>query len=55
MIDGGVRSAVRKEPDDKPDSFLDPDAIAASYWNVLQQHRSAWIWELELRPWVEKF
>ena len=55
VIDGGVRSAARKEPDDRPDSFLDPDAIAASYWNVLQQQRSAWSWELELRPWVEKF
>jgi NAD(P)-dependent dehydrogenase (short-subunit alcohol dehydrogenase family) len=55
VIDGGVRSAVRKEPDDRPDSFLDPDAIATSYWNVLGQHRSAWSWELELRPWVEKF
>jgi NAD(P)-dependent dehydrogenase (short-subunit alcohol dehydrogenase family) len=55
VIDGGVRSAARKEPDDRPDSFLDPDAIAASYWNVLQQPRSAWSWELELRPWVEKF
>ena len=33
----------------------DPDAIAESYWNVLQQPRSAWSWELELRPWVEKF
>jgi NAD(P)-dependent dehydrogenase (short-subunit alcohol dehydrogenase family) len=55
VIDGGIRSAVRKEPDDKPDSFLDPDAIAANYWNVLCQTRSAWTWELELRPWVEKF
>jgi hypothetical protein len=35
--------------------MLDPDAIAASYWNVLCQPRSAWTWELELRPWVEKF
>jgi hypothetical protein len=26
-----------------------------SYWNVLQQPRSAWTWELEVRPWVEKF
>ena len=33
----------------------DPDAIALSYWNVLQQPRSAWTWEVELRPWVEKF
>jgi hypothetical protein len=35
--------------------MLDPDAIALNYWNVLQQPRSAWTWELELRPWVEKF
>jgi NAD(P)-dependent dehydrogenase (short-subunit alcohol dehydrogenase family) len=55
VIDGGIRSATRQEPDDKPDSFLDPDAIALSYWNVLQQPRSAWSWEVELRPWVEKF
>ena len=40
---------------DKPDSLLDPDAIAASYLHVLQQPRSAWTQELELRPWVEKF
>jgi NAD(P)-dependent dehydrogenase (short-subunit alcohol dehydrogenase family) len=55
VIDGGIRSAVRIESADKPDSMLDPDAIALSYWNVLQQPRSAWTWELELRPWVEKF
>ncbi|MFO1111902.1 MAG: SDR family NAD(P)-dependent oxidoreductase [Bradyrhizobium sp.] len=55
VIDGGIRSAVRTEPADRPDSFLDPDAIAESYWNVLQQPRNAWTWELELRPWVEKF
>jgi len=55
VIDGGIRSAVRTEHADQPDSMLDPDAIALSYWNVLQQPRSAWTWELELRPWVEKF
>ncbi len=55
VIDGGIRSAARTEAEDKPDSMLDPDAIAESYWNVLQQPRSAWSWELELRPWVEKF
>ena len=36
-------------------SFTDPDAIAASYWSVLQQPRSAWSSEVELRPWVETF
>jgi NAD(P)-dependent dehydrogenase (short-subunit alcohol dehydrogenase family) len=55
VIDGGIRSAGRAEHADRPDSMLDPDAIALSYWNVLQQPRSAWAWELELRPWVEKF
>src|ERR1700744_4740779 len=55
VIDGGLRSATRLDPPDRPDSFLDPGAIAASYWSVLQQPRSAWTWELELRPWVEKF
>ncbi|HEY8336872.1 MAG TPA: SDR family NAD(P)-dependent oxidoreductase [Tardiphaga sp.] len=55
VIDGGIRSAVRAEPADRPDSMLDPDAIALNYWNVLQQPRSAWSSELEIRPWVEKF
>jgi NAD(P)-dependent dehydrogenase (short-subunit alcohol dehydrogenase family) len=55
VIDGGIRSSARTEPADRPDSMLDPDAIALSYWNVLRQPRSAWTWELELRPWVEKF
>jgi NAD(P)-dependent dehydrogenase (short-subunit alcohol dehydrogenase family) len=55
VIDGGIRSARRAEPSDKPDSLLDPDAIAQSYLHVLNQQRSAWTWEIELRPWVEKF
>jgi NAD(P)-dependent dehydrogenase (short-subunit alcohol dehydrogenase family) len=55
VIDGGIRSANRPEPADKPDSMLDPDGIAQSYLSVLQQPRSAWTWEIELRPWVERF
>src|SRR3954468_8186024 len=55
VIDGGIRSSMRAEAPDRPDSMLDPDAIALNYWNVLCQPRSAWTWELELRPWVEKF
>ncbi|MCK1655159.1 SDR family NAD(P)-dependent oxidoreductase [Bradyrhizobium sp. 149] len=55
VIDGAIKSAARTEAPEKPGSMLDPDAIAESYWNVLQQPRSAWSWELELRPWVEKF
>ena len=55
VIDGGIKSARRPEPPDAPDSLLDPDAIAASYLQLLAQPRSAWSAELELRPWVEKF
>jgi len=55
VIDGGIRSATRVDPENNPDSFLDPAAIADTYWHVLNQPRSAWAWEIELRPWVEKF
>lgn len=55
VIDGGIRSANRPVPADKPDSLLDPDAIAQTYLHILQQPRSAWTHEIELRPWVEKF
>jgi NAD(P)-dependent dehydrogenase (short-subunit alcohol dehydrogenase family) len=55
VIDGGVRAAHRPEPADRPDSMLDPDAIAQTYLWVLKQPRSAWTWEVELRPWVENF
>ncbi|MBI3436799.1 MAG: SDR family NAD(P)-dependent oxidoreductase [Proteobacteria bacterium] len=55
VIDGGIRSDSRVEPEDRPDSFLDPNAIAETYLAVLKQPRNAWAWEIELRPWVEKF
>lgn len=55
VIDGSIRSATRLESPDKPDSLLDPDAIAQTYLNILRQPRSAWTWEIELRPWVEPF
>jgi NAD(P)-dependent dehydrogenase (short-subunit alcohol dehydrogenase family) len=55
VIDGGIRSERRPVPADRPDSLLDPDAIAQTYLDVLRQPRSAWTSELELRPWVENF
>jgi NAD(P)-dependent dehydrogenase (short-subunit alcohol dehydrogenase family) len=55
VIDGGIRNPGRVEPADRPDSMLDPGAIAAAYLSVLRQPRSAWTWEIELRPWVERF
>jgi len=57
VIDGGIR-----RPDGDPrahgrgaDGMLDPDAIAETYMAVYRQHRSAWSFEVDLRPWVEKF
>jgi NAD(P)-dependent dehydrogenase (short-subunit alcohol dehydrogenase family) len=55
VIDGAIRNPGRTEPADAPDSLLDPDAIARTYLHLLRQDRSAWTWEVELRPWVERF
>jgi NAD(P)-dependent dehydrogenase (short-subunit alcohol dehydrogenase family) len=55
VIDGAIRNPGRSEPADNPDSMLNPDAIADTYLSVLDQDRSAWTWEIELRPWVERF
>ena len=52
VIDGGIENDVRV-PDHE--EWLDPDAIAQTYLHVHRQHRSAWTWEVELRPWVEHF
>jgi len=55
VIDGAIRSDAYREPADRPDSLLDPNAIADAYFHILHQPRSAWTWEIELRPWVERF
>ena len=52
LIDGAVRSATRP---DSGDRTLDPDAIAQAYLDVLRQPRSAWSFEVDLRPWGETF
>jgi NAD(P)-dependent dehydrogenase (short-subunit alcohol dehydrogenase family) len=57
-IDGGIYNPSREGKDNpagNPDSKLDPDAIAAAYIGLINQHRSAWSEELSLRPWVERF
>ena len=51
VIDGGIGESAP----DNPDSRLHPDEIAKTYLAVHRQHRSAWTWEVELRPWVERF
>lgn len=53
VIDGGISSEVR--PDNGDQNLLNPDEIAKTYLSFHRQNRSAWAWEIELRPWIEKF
>jgi NAD(P)-dependent dehydrogenase (short-subunit alcohol dehydrogenase family) len=56
VIDGGIASSWAQPADGgADDKWLDPDAIAQEYLHIHRQHRSAWTWEVELRPWLEKF
>ena len=52
VIDGAIAAPGRSGG---PDALLSPDEIAKSYLALYRQQRSAWSWELELRPWTEKF
>jgi NAD(P)-dependent dehydrogenase (short-subunit alcohol dehydrogenase family) len=38
-----------------PDAVVDPERIAETYWQIHCQHRSAWTFETELRPWTESW
>tara|TARA_B100000315_G_scaffold257085_1_gene304740 strand:+ start:2110 stop:2808 length:699 start_codon:yes stop_codon:yes gene_type:complete len=56
VVDGGIRSAERDRVDGRgDDGWLLPEAIAETYYHLHTQHRSAWSWEIEVRPWVEGF
>jgi NAD(P)-dependent dehydrogenase (short-subunit alcohol dehydrogenase family) len=56
VIDGGIRQPGDARAAERgADGLLDPDAIAQTYLHVHDQPRSAWTWEVELRPWTEKF
>ena len=58
VVDGGIRSVEKgrvEAEEDISDKWLDPDAIASTYWHLHTQHRSSWSWEIEVRPWVENF
>jgi NAD(P)-dependent dehydrogenase (short-subunit alcohol dehydrogenase family) len=61
VIDGGIdgerlRSAApQRVAQAGDDGLLAPDAIAETYWQLHRQHRSAWTFELDLRPFKETF
>lgn len=60
IIDGGIATPGRSLDSSDPvtnadDAQLEPDSIAQTYMAILNQHRSAWTHEIDLRPWVESF
>ena len=56
VIDGGIsKSKYFGNNNNENDALLDPDEIAKTYLNFYKQNKSAWSWEIEIRPWVEKF
>ena len=55
VVDGQILPADGWAPDRDRESYLDPDEIAESYWHLIEQDRSAWTLELDLRPHVEEF
>ncbi|MCG9126672.1 SDR family NAD(P)-dependent oxidoreductase [Candidatus Poribacteria bacterium] len=57
IIDGvidtpDVRERYKLSPDEP---LLAPDAIAETYWTLIQQERSAWSFEVDVRPYNEEF
>ncbi len=57
VIDGIIRSerARQRFPDLPAERMLDPDAIAEAYFQLHAQDRSAWTFELDIRPATEAF
>ena len=56
VIDGSIGPNLRpSKGEENCDSMLNPDDIAKSYLDFHRQKRNSWSWEIELRPWIEKF
>ncbi|KAJ7101416.1 hypothetical protein B0H15DRAFT_411285 [Mycena belliarum] len=56
IIDGQIMTgAALARLGDKPPSGLSPESIAQSYLYLANQEKSAWTWELDLRPAHEKW
>ncbi|MEE2786829.1 MAG: SDR family NAD(P)-dependent oxidoreductase [Myxococcota bacterium] len=57
IIDGMIDMPRTREffPDKPPQFFMQPDAIADSVMALVEQDRSAWTFELDLRPFAERW
>jgi len=51
IVDGSVDK--NEEPGTEKPGRLDPNAIAETYWNLAQQPKSCWAFEVDVRPSVE--
>jgi NAD(P)-dependent dehydrogenase (short-subunit alcohol dehydrogenase family) len=57
IVDGqiGTPSQLENRGDRPADSFINPDAMAETYWNVYIQNPTCWTQELDIRPFSEKW
>ena len=61
VVDGAIDTAFIRDtfPDvyarKDQDGILDPEHIADNYWFLHAQPRDAWTFELDLRPWMERW
>ncbi len=61
IIDGAIDTAFirdnfpAKYAEKDQDGILSPEHIADSYWYLHSQSRDAWTFELDLRPWMERW
>jgi len=61
VVDGAIDTAFIRDSFPElyarkdQDGILDPEHIADSYWFLHAQPRDAWTFELDLRPWIERW
>jgi len=61
VVDGAIDTAFIRDSFPEryalkdQDGILDPAHIADSYWFLHAQPRDAWTFELDLRPWIERW
>ncbi|KJH85171.1 glucose 1-dehydrogenase [Pseudomonas fluorescens] len=61
VVDGAIDTAFirdnfpEKYATREEDGILDPEHIAENYWYLHTQPRDAWTFELDLRPWSERW
>lgn len=61
VVDGAIDTAFIRDnfPErytlKDQDGVLDPEHIAENYWFLHSQPRDAWTFELDLRPWMERW